>query len=113
GAAALGVEGEEFEYALHDALRYAGCESETELDASQLAALAETCLQLIVESGASPFPDDARAQLDGALRALPMLWEGRRAAARRKALGVAEAPLGIIVQAMVLGLGPGACGAGL
>ena len=113
GAAALGVEGEEFEYALHDALRFAGCESETELDANELAELAETCLGLIAESGAGRFPDDARAQLDGALSALPGLWSGRRAAARRQAMGAADAALGIIVQAMALGLGPGVCGAGL
>ncbi len=113
GAAALGVEGEEFEYALHDALRYAGCESETELNAAQLAELADTCLKLIAEAGAGPFPDDARAQLDGALSALPALWDGRRATARRVALGAADAPLGIIVQSMVLGLGDGPCGAGV
>ena len=113
GAAALGVEGEEFEYALHDALRYAGCESETELDAAQLTELAETCLKLIAEAGAGPFPDDARAQLDGAIRALPELWDGRRATARRTALGAGDAPLGIIVQAMVLGIGAGPCGAGI
>jgi pyruvate,orthophosphate dikinase len=113
GAAALGVEGEEFEYALHDALRYAGCESETELNAAQLAELAETCLALIGEAGAGPFPDDARAQLDGALRTLPVLWSGRRAAARRRAMGAGDAPLGIIVQVMALGLGRGPCGAGL
>ena len=113
GAAALGVEGEEFEYALHDALRYAGCESETELNAAQLAELAETCLALIGEAGAGPFPDDARAQLDGALRTLPVLWSGRRAMARRRAMGAGDAPLGIIVQVMALGLGRGPCGAGM
>ena len=113
GAAALGVEGEEFEYALHDALRYAGCESETDLTAPQLAELAETCLKLIEDAGASPFPDDARAQLDGALAAMPRLWNGRRAAARRAAIGAGDTALGTIVQAMVLGIGPGPSGAGL
>ncbi len=113
GAAALGVEGEEFEYALHDALRLAGVESETELDAPQLAELARSCLELIEDAGAGPFPDDARAQLDGALAALPRLWASRRAAARRAAMGAAEAPLGTIVQAMALGLGPGPSGAGV
>ena len=113
GAAALGVEGEEFEYALHDALRYAGCESETELSAGQLAELGRTCLRLIEDAGAGPFPDDARAQLDGALLALPRLWNARRAAARRAAIGAGDAPLGTVVQVMALGLGPGPSGAGV
>ncbi len=113
GAAALGLEGEEFEYALHDALRDAGCESETDLTAHQLAELAETCLKLIDDAGMDAFPDDARAQLDGALAALPRLWSGRRAAARRAAIGAADAPLGTIVQAMVLGIGHAPSGAGL
>lgn len=112
GATVLGVEGEEFEYALHDALRFAGRESETELDAAELTELAETCLELIAEAGNDPFPDDAHAQLDGAIRALPRLWAGGRAIARRQAMGTGDTPLGVIVQAMALGLGPGACGAG-
>jgi pyruvate,orthophosphate dikinase len=113
GAAALGVEGEEFEYALHDALRYAGVESETALTAPQLAELAQTCLKLIGDNGGGVFPDDARAQLDGALGALPRLWAGKPAAARRAAIGAAEAPLGTIVQVMALGLGHGPSGAGI
>src|SRR5690625_2544536 len=112
GATALGVEGEEFEYALHDALRFSGHESETQLDADELTELAETCLALIADAGTDPFPDDAHAQLEGAIRALPRLWGGRRAIARRQAMGAPDAALGVIVQVMALGLGPGACGAG-
>ncbi|HLS18308.1 MAG TPA: PEP-utilizing enzyme, partial [Paracoccaceae bacterium] len=112
GATVLGVEGEEFEYALHDALRFSGHDSETQLDAGELTELAETCLALIAEAGTDPFPDDAHAQLEGAIRALPRLWDGRRAIVRRQAMGTPDASLSVIVQAMALGLGPNTCGAG-
>ena len=61
GAGAQGVEGEEFEYALHDALRYSGAKSETELTSEQLAELAQSCLQLIEDETGAPFPQDATA----------------------------------------------------
>ena len=109
GAGALGLEGEEFEYAVHDALRMNGLSSETQLDANALAQVAETCLVLIREEGES-FPMTGRAQLDGALAALPDQWNGSRARRRRVALGMEDAPLSMIVQAMVVGLGGGGAG---
>ncbi|HUF86833.1 MAG TPA: pyruvate, phosphate dikinase [Thermohalobaculum sp.] len=113
GAGALGLEGEDFEYALHDAMKYAGVESETELSERDLAELARNCLSLIEQEGAS-FPQDPRAQLLGAVRALGTAWGSRVARARRAARGLEEdASLALIVQQMVLGLGPGASGAGI
>ncbi|MCL5776740.1 pyruvate, phosphate dikinase [Limibaculum sp. FT325] len=114
GATALGIEGEEFEYALHDAMRLAGVESETDLGPAALAELSHTCLGLIMEEAGEPFPDDPRAQLEGAIAAMAELWRGPRARMRRLARGLPEdAPLALIVQAMTLGLGPGVSGAGL
>ena len=112
GTGAQGVEGEEFEYALHDALRYSGAKSETELTSEQLAELAQSCLQLIEDETGAPFPQDATAQLNSAIEGLRQAWTSRRAKMRRMAMGADEdAPLAIIVQTMALGLGSDA-GAG-
>jgi pyruvate,orthophosphate dikinase len=113
GAGALGVEGEEFEYALYDAMKYAGVESETELSESDLEELARACLALIEQEGAA-FRQDPGEQLFGAIEALGASWGSVGARARRAARGLAEdAPLALIVQQMVLGLGPEPSGAGI
>ncbi|MEM6662963.1 MAG: PEP-utilizing enzyme, partial [Pseudomonadota bacterium] len=107
GTGVLELEGDDFEYALHDALRLAGRESETDLDAGQLAALSKTYLGLIADEAEEPFPDDAMAQVAGAVAALPRIWNSRRARLRRQALGGdPDAPLALIIQVMALGLGP-------
>ncbi len=113
GAGALGVEGEDFEYALFDAMKYAGVESETELSTRDLDELARACLSLIEDAGES-FPQDPRDQLFGAVQAMAQSWNGPRARLRRVAKGHDEdAGLSLIVQAMVLGLGNPPSGAGV
>jgi pyruvate,orthophosphate dikinase len=63
----------------------------------------EAWKELIAEGG-SPFPQDARAQLDEAIEAVWRSWEGRRARRYRKFRGISE-DLGtaVTVQAMVFG----------
>ena len=113
GAGALGIEGEDFEYALYDAMKDAGVESETELSTANLDELARASLTLIEDEG-GVFPQDARAQLYGAIGAMAAAWNGPRAKLRRTALGHGEeAGLSLIVQAMVLGLGREPSGAGI
>lgn len=114
GAGALGVDGEEFEYALHDTLREAGVDSEADLTDMQIAALSETCMGLIADMGDDAFPEEPQTQLRGAIAALRVAWGSRRARLRREALGAdPEAPLALIVQVMALGLGPEPSGAGI
>ena len=113
GAGVLGLEGDDFEYALHDVLRMAGQDDETGLTSSHLARVSDTCLQLIQDEADAPFPQDAHAQLTGAVSALCAAWNSRRARMRRQALGAdPDSPLSLIVEAMVLGLGPNS-GAGV
>ncbi|MEM7422572.1 MAG: PEP-utilizing enzyme, partial [Pseudomonadota bacterium] len=113
GIGALGIEGEEFEYALHDAMRLAGCDSEGDLAIPQLRALAETCFALIDEEGMGPYPERAENQLGIALGAMRRNWSAPRSVTRRQALGDdPNAPLAIIVQSMAVGLGSEPCGAG-
>ncbi len=112
GCGVGGIHAEEFEYALFDALKAAGKDDETELDAAELEALAETFAAIIADEDAPPLPARWQDQLAGALEALPERWHG--AARRRAARGEdAEAPVALIVQRMVLGVAPGLSGAGV
>ena len=113
GSGAMGIEGEEFEYALHDALRLAGEDSETELGEKQLRALAETCQRLIEDESGESYPQVPSVQLNRAIAAMQKAWMGRRAKLRRVAMGgEADADLAVIVQVMALGVGQAPSGAG-
>ncbi|SFI54647.1 putative PEP-binding protein [Celeribacter neptunius] len=60
------------------------------------------------------FPQDPAHQLGQVLRSMARAWEGTTARLLRQAKGApADAGLGLIVQAMSLGLGPGESGAGV
>lgn len=61
-----------------------------------------------------PFPQDTARQLMHVIRSMARAWEGTSARLLREARGApAEAGLGLVVQAMALGCGPGECGAGV
>ena len=61
-----------------------------------------------------PFPQNPAHQLTQALRSMARAWEGTTARLLRQAKGApAEAGLGLIVQRMALGLGPGVSGSGV
>jgi len=113
GASVLGLESEDFDYALHDALKEVGAESETELSEADLKRLAASCLRLIAEEGMA-FPQSGREQLAAGATALRAAWEGPRARMRRLAKGEDEdAAMALILQQMALGLGPEPSGAGI
>lgn len=60
------------------------------------------------------FPDDPAVQLAEALRSMARAWEGTSARLLREAKGApVDAGLGLVVQAMAMGIGAGECGAGL
>ena len=61
-----------------------------------------------------PFPQDATEQLTQVLRSMARAWEGTSARLLREAKGAPkDAGLGLVVQAMALGVGPGECGSGV
>ncbi len=61
-----------------------------------------------------PFPDDPARQLAEVLRSMARAWEGTTARLLRQAKGApAEAALGLVVQAMAQGFGPGLSGSGV
>ena len=61
-----------------------------------------------------PFPQDPARQLSEVLRSMARAWEGTTARLLRQAKGAPpDAGLGLVVQRMALGLGPGVCGSGV
>jgi pyruvate,orthophosphate dikinase len=60
------------------------------------------------------FPQDPAAQLAEVLRSMARAWDGTSARLLRQAKGApADAGLGLVVQAMALGVGAGECGSGV
>ena len=61
-----------------------------------------------------PFPQDPAVQLSEVLRSMARAWEGTSARLLRQARGAPmDAGLGLIVQQMALGVGPGESGSGV
>ncbi|WP_394177687.1 putative PEP-binding protein [Yoonia maritima] len=61
-----------------------------------------------------PFPQDASVQLAEVLRSMARAWDGTTARLLRQAKGApVDAGLGLVVQAMALGVGQGECGSGV
>ncbi len=61
-----------------------------------------------------PFPQDPERQLTEVLRSMARAWEGTTARILRQVKGApADAGIGLIVQEMALGIGPGISGSGV
>ena len=71
-------------------------------------------LATYVEEADEPFPQDIYVQLGHVLRSMARAWEGTSARLLRQAKGApADAGLGLVVQAMAIGVGRGECGSGV
>ncbi len=81
-----------------------GCKSDTDLDASDLKALAEAFKVLITKNLGKPFPDDPMAQLWGSIAAVFKSWNGKKAVSYRRIENIPdEWGTAVTVQAMVFG----------
>ncbi|PSL18851.1 pyruvate,orthophosphate dikinase [Shimia abyssi] len=82
-----------------------------DMDASDLVA---QFLSAYEDEAEEPFPQARGDQLRGVLRSMARAWEGTTARLLRQAKGApADAGLGLVVQSLVLGVGPGECGSGV
>ncbi|MEM1388735.1 MAG: putative PEP-binding protein [Pseudomonadota bacterium] len=82
-------------------------------EAPSRAVLAQALADYSAETD-EPFPQDPAAQLREVLRSMARAWEGTTARLLRQAKGApADAGLGLVVQSMALGLGPGESGSGV
>jgi pyruvate, orthophosphate dikinase len=81
-----------------------GYKSDTEISAEELKLLAEEFKAIVKRAIGKPFPDDARAQLEGGIRAVFKSWNGKKAVSYRRIEGIPdEWGTAVNVQAMVFG----------
>ncbi|MGH8999420.1 MAG: pyruvate, phosphate dikinase [Acidimicrobiia bacterium] len=104
GKIVLGIGGDRFEDALHDAVVAKGAGSETGLDAEDLAAVVETFKAIVAAGTGADFPQSPDTQLAHAIEAVFRSWNGRRARDYRRLEGIPD-DLGtaVNVQTMVFG----------
>ena len=103
GDVVLGVPHEHFEEVLTEARKKAAVTTDAELSADALAQVTARYLELIAANG-TPFPEDPREQLWGAVAAVFHSWNIQRARDYRRLHGIPD-DLGtaVNVQAMVFG----------
>ncbi len=106
-----GVEGHRFEQALTDMKAARGVKQDVELAATDLAELIETFKRTYAEETGSPFPQDARAQLEKAVRAVFDSWDSPRAQVYRRTYDIAD-DLGTAVNVVQMVFGNKGDGSG-
>lgn len=81
-----------------------GYKSDTDISADELKYLAEEFKKIIVKALGKPFPDDAREQLEGGIKAVFKSWNGKKAVSYRRIEGIPDDwGTAVNVQAMVFG----------
>ena len=81
-----------------------GYKSDTEITAEELMILAENFKSKVKEVLGTEFPDDARAQMEGGIKAVFKSWNGKKAIAYRRIEGIPDDwGTAVNVQAMVFG----------
>ena len=104
GDVVLGVSRDLFESRLEAAKAARGVELDTELTADDLRQLVAEYAEIIEEETGDSFPQDAHAQLWGAIGAVFRSWENDRAHTYRRIHGISEDwGTAVNVQAMVFG----------
>ena len=106
-----GVEGHRFEQALTDMKAARGVKQDVELTAADLAELIETFKRTYAEETGSPFPQDARAQLEKAVRAVFDSWDSPRAQVYRRTYEIPD-DLGTAVNVVQMVFGNKGDGSG-
>jgi pyruvate, orthophosphate dikinase len=104
GATVLGIDSGVFSQALDRLKKDRGTESDTDLDVDDLRGLVETFKGLVREHAGRDFPQDPRAQLELAMRAVFDSWNTERAVLYRRQERIDEGMgTAVNVQAMVFG----------
>ncbi|MCK1795916.1 pyruvate, phosphate dikinase [Streptomyces sp. XM4193] len=84
GKTVLGVDGELFEESLEESKKAKGVVTDVELDAADLRSLVEEFKSIVSRETGRDFPQDAREQMDLAIRAVFDSWNGDRAKLYRR-----------------------------
>src|SRR5512133_2699905 len=78
--------------------------SDTEISAEELKFLADEFKKIIKKALGKPFPDDAKEQLEGGIKAVFKSWNGKKAVSYRRIEGIPDDwGTAVNVQAMVFG----------
>jgi pyruvate, orthophosphate dikinase len=81
-----------------------GYKSDTEITADELKFLSEEFKKIVVKVLGKPFPDDAKEQLEGSIKAVFKSWNGKKAVSYRRIEGIPDDwGTAVNVQAMVFG----------
>jgi len=81
-----------------------GYKSDTELTADDLQLLSEKFKEKVKEVLGKPFPDNAKEQLEGGIKAVFKSWNGKKAVSYRRIEGIPDDwGTAVTVQAMVFG----------
>ncbi|HEX9696682.1 MAG TPA: pyruvate, phosphate dikinase [Actinomycetota bacterium] len=104
GKVVMGAEGDRFEHAIDEAKKRKGVPVDTDLDEQDLRELVDEFKVIVKEETGEQFPDDPRAQLELAIKAVFDSWNGDRAKLYRKQEKISdELGTAVNVQAMVFG----------
>ncbi|HEX6886746.1 MAG TPA: pyruvate, phosphate dikinase, partial [Candidatus Nanopelagicales bacterium] len=104
GKTVLGIEGHFFEHAIDQAKATAGVKTDVELGVPQLQALVDVYKGIVRDHAGIEFPQDTRAQLDMAIKAVFDSWNTDRAVLYRRQERIpADLGTAVNVQAMVFG----------
>jgi pyruvate,orthophosphate dikinase len=106
-----GVEGHRFEQPLTDMKAARRVKQDVELTAADLAELIETFKRIYTQETGSPFPQDARAQLEKAVRAVFESWDSPRAQVYRRTYEIPD-DLGTAVNVVQMVFGNKGDGSG-
>ena len=90
GEVVEGVDGHRFEQALTDLKVARGVRQDVELSEDDLAGLVETFKRIFADAAGGAFPQDARAQLERAVRAVFDSWNSPRAQVYRRTYEIPE-----------------------
>ncbi|HKK43558.1 MAG TPA: pyruvate, phosphate dikinase [Bacteroidales bacterium] len=81
-----------------------GYNSDTEITADELKFLSEEFKKIIQKTLGKPFPDDAKEQLEGGIKAVFKSWNGKKAVSFRRIEGIPDDwGTAVSVQSMVFG----------
>jgi len=111
-----GIEHEKFEHILEEIKQKKGIRLDTELDVRDLKDVVDGYKKLYRQEKGESFPDDAKEQLDKAIKAVFESWSNPRAIAYRRINNISESKIfgtAVNVQAMVFGNMGEDCGTGV